>query len=73
MAKDKKSDFGVGEKENTGTPPGKMIGGILKKAIGAGKSMMGGGVQQIEVQGRLSGSDIWLSNSKTTNSRLRSV
>tara|TARA_R110001599_G_scaffold34526_5_gene110652 strand:- start:2495 stop:4162 length:1668 start_codon:yes stop_codon:yes gene_type:complete len=37
------------------------------------KSMMGGGVQQIEVQGRLSGSDIWLSNSKTTNSRLRSV
>ena len=37
------------------------------------RSMMGGNVQQIEVQGRLSGRDIFLSNSKTSNSRFRST
>tara|TARA_R100001244_G_scaffold126111_1_gene96413 strand:- start:1203 stop:3590 length:2388 start_codon:yes stop_codon:yes gene_type:complete len=37
------------------------------------KSMMAGGVQQIEVEGRLIGNDIWLSNSKTTGLRLRGV
>ena len=37
------------------------------------KSMMGSGIQTVEVQGRLSGNDIWLSNSKTTNTRQRSI
>ena len=37
------------------------------------RSMMGGSVQKIEVEGRLSGRDIFLSNSKTSNSRFRST
>ena len=38
------------------------------------KSMIGGvGTQQIEVVGRISGTDIFLSNAKTSGSRLRSV
>ena len=35
------------------------------------KSMMGGGVQQVEVFGRISGNDIWLTNSKTGINRNR--
>ena len=35
------------------------------------KSMMGGGVQQVEVFGRITGNDIWLSNNKTNNNRNR--
>jgi len=38
------------------------------------KSYMNTGVNQtVEVFGRISGNDIFLSNSKSTNSRLRSV
>lgn len=37
------------------------------------RSMMGGSIQKIEVEGRLSGRDIFLSNSKTSNSRFRST
>ena len=38
------------------------------------KSMIGGvGTQQVEVVGRISGTDIFLSNAKTSGSRLRSV
>tara|TARA_R100001443_G_scaffold23670_2_gene35866 strand:+ start:3109 stop:5358 length:2250 start_codon:yes stop_codon:yes gene_type:complete len=35
------------------------------------KSLMGGGVQQVEVFGRISGNDIWLTNSKTGINRNR--
>jgi|TARA_Y100000052_G_scaffold27487_1_gene35689 hypothetical protein len=37
------------------------------------KSMIGGGSQQVEVVGRISGTDIFLSNAKTSGNRLRSV
>ena len=37
------------------------------------KSMMGEGTQQVEVFGRLSGNDIWLSNSKTGITRNRAL
>jgi hypothetical protein len=38
------------------------------------KSMIGGvGTQKVEVVGRISGTDIFLSNAKTSGSRLRSV
>ncbi len=37
------------------------------------KSMIGGGSQQVEVVGRISGTDIFLSNARTSGNRLRSV
>jgi hypothetical protein len=37
------------------------------------KSMIGGGTQQVEVVGRISGTDIFLSNARTSGNRLRSV
>lgn len=38
------------------------------------KGMMGGGEkQQVEVVGRISGNDIWLSNSKTNGQRNRGL
>ena len=37
------------------------------------KSMMGEGTQQVEVFGRLSGNDIWLSNSKAGITRNRAL
>ena len=37
------------------------------------KSMIGGGSQQVEVVGRICGTDIFLSNARTSGNRLRSV
>ena len=37
------------------------------------KNMMANGQQNVVVEGRISGNDIWLSNSKTTGQRLRGV
>ena len=37
------------------------------------KGMMGSGVQNVQVEGRISGNDIWLSNSKTNSQRNRAI
>lgn len=78
-------NLGIGSFANGGIISGPTLG-LMGEYAGANsnpevvaplsklKSMIGGvGTQQVEVVGRISGTDIFLSNAKTSGSRLRSV
>lgn len=77
-------NLGFGEFANGGIISGPTLG-LMGEYAGANsnpevvaplsklKSMIGGGTQQVEVVGRISGTDIFLSNARTSGNRLRSV
>jgi len=77
-------NLGFGEFANGGIISGPTLG-LMGEYAGANsnpevvaplsklKSMIGGGSQQVEVVGRISGTDIFLSNARTSGNRLRSV
>ena len=77
-------NLGIGSFANGGIISGPTLG-LMGEYAGANsnpevvaplsklKSMIGGGSQQVEVVGRISGTDIFLSNARTSGNRLRSV